>query len=177
MGSVLPCLLSFSSFLPKEVPFHLATMPNLPTSKLVPYAWSDLFNLVLDLKSYPEFVPHCRAVRLLSCKREGPHTTIIVSRMTVGFLAFEVEPCHWRCFEAFNHGRINRWPATVSTCCLEFRATGRKSYRLHFSVNYEFSSCWHPSRLVVVSPATLEKHVAPYKTRCTSQLSTNRKMR
>lgn len=65
-------------------------MPNLPTSKLVPYAWSDLFNLVLDLKSYPEFVPHCRAVRLLSCKREGPHTTIIVSRMTVGFLAFEV---------------------------------------------------------------------------------------
>ena len=65
-------------------------MPNLPTSKLVPYAWSDLFNLVLDLKSYPEFVPHCRAVRLLSCKREGPHTSIIMSRMTVGFLAFEV---------------------------------------------------------------------------------------
>jgi len=26
-------------------------MPNLPTSKLVPYAWSDLFNLVLDLKT------------------------------------------------------------------------------------------------------------------------------
>ena len=65
-------------------------MPNLQTSKLVPYTWSDLFNLVLDLKSYPEFVPHCRAVRLLSCKSEGPHTTIIVSRMTVGFLAFEV---------------------------------------------------------------------------------------
>ena len=89
------------------------------------------------------------------------HYRVADNRRLFGFRGCLSQPCYWRCFDAFNHGRINRWPATVSTCCLEFRATGRKSYRLHFSVNYEFSSCWHPSRLVVVSPATLEKHVAP----------------
>ena len=65
-------------------------MTNVQGTKLVGYPWSDLFNLVLDVKSYSEFVPHCREVRLLSRKMEEPGMTIILSRMTVGFSAFEV---------------------------------------------------------------------------------------
>jgi len=49
-------------------------MTNVQGTKLVGYPWSDLFNLVLDVKSYPEFVPHCREVRLLSRKMEEPGT-------------------------------------------------------------------------------------------------------
>jgi coenzyme Q-binding protein COQ10 len=51
--------------------------------------WTDLFDLVLDLKSYPDFVPHCRAVRVLSRSSLDGKTTI-VSRMTVGMSAIEV---------------------------------------------------------------------------------------
>jgi hypothetical protein len=47
-------------------------MTSLQTRKLVGYPWLDLFNLVLDVKSYPEFVPHCREVRLLSRRMEEP---------------------------------------------------------------------------------------------------------
>ena len=65
-------------------------MTSLQTSKLVGYPWLDLFNLVLDVKSYPEFVPHCREVRLLSRRMEEPGMIIIVSRMIVGFSVFEV---------------------------------------------------------------------------------------
>ena len=68
-------------------------MTSIQTTKFVGYPWSDLFNLVLDMKSYPEFVPRCRAVRILSHRTAAPGMTIIVSRMTVGFLAFEVQLC------------------------------------------------------------------------------------
>jgi len=46
-------------------------MTSVEKSKLVGYSWSDLFNLVLDVSSYPQFVPHCREVRLLSRRIEG----------------------------------------------------------------------------------------------------------
>ena len=65
-------------------------MTSVQTTKLVGCPWSDLFNLVLDVKSYPQFVPHCHDVRLLSRKTPEPGMTVIVSRMTVGFSAFEV---------------------------------------------------------------------------------------
>jgi ribosome-associated toxin RatA of RatAB toxin-antitoxin module len=48
-------------------------MTSIQATKLVGYPWSDLFNLVLDVKSYREFVPHCREVRLLSRKMEAGH--------------------------------------------------------------------------------------------------------
>jgi coenzyme Q-binding protein COQ10 len=57
-------------------------------SKRVRHRWEDLFALVLDLESYPEFLPHCRAVRILS--RGTQRDPVIVSRMTVGLLAVEV---------------------------------------------------------------------------------------
>ena len=80
---------STSSVLPTERRFSPA-MTSVQTTKLVAHPWSDLFNLVLDVKSYPQFVPHCRDVRLLSRKTREPGMTVIVSRMTVGFSAFEV---------------------------------------------------------------------------------------
>jgi coenzyme Q-binding protein COQ10 len=53
-------------------------------TKRVEHSWLDLFQLVLDVESYPSFVPYCRDVRLLSRRSETPTRTVIVSRMTVG---------------------------------------------------------------------------------------------
>ena len=58
-------------------------MTSVQTARIVSYPWSDLFDLVLDVQSYPEFVPHCREVRLLSRRVKEPGVTIIISRMTV----------------------------------------------------------------------------------------------
>jgi coenzyme Q-binding protein COQ10 len=56
--------------------------------KRVRHRWDDLFALVLDVESYPDFLPHCRAVRILSRATQGD--PVIVSRMTVGLSAVEV---------------------------------------------------------------------------------------
>ncbi len=65
-------------------------MTAVNVTKRMDHPWLDLFELVLDVESYPSFVPHCRDVRLLSRKVETPGRTIIVSRMIVGFSVLEV---------------------------------------------------------------------------------------
>jgi coenzyme Q-binding protein COQ10 len=118
-------------------------MPNVETSKLVGYSWSDLFNLVLDVKSYPEFVPHCREVRLLSRRVEEPGTTIILSRMTVGFIAFGVGYANRTVGDAIGR-RITiealDGPLRYLTAIWSFKPRDENHTQVHFSVDYEFSN-------------------------------------
>ncbi|BFD46766.1 MAG: type II toxin-antitoxin system RatA family toxin [Rickettsia endosymbiont of Sergentomyia squamirostris] len=41
-------------------------MPSFHQVKILPYNVQELFHLVLDVKSYPEFLPWCRAARIIS---------------------------------------------------------------------------------------------------------------
>jgi hypothetical protein len=50
-----------------------------------------LFNVVADMRSYPSFVPYCKATGVVSPPRplnNDPATTVEESSMTVGFLSF-----------------------------------------------------------------------------------------
>jgi len=118
-------------------------MTSVQTSKLVGYPWLDLFNLVLDVSSYPEFVPHCREVRLLSRRMEEPGTTIIVSRMTVGYSAFELgyanrttaDPSGRKISVEALDGPLRYLSAVWS-----FEPRDEEHTLLHFSANYEFNN-------------------------------------
>jgi coenzyme Q-binding protein COQ10 len=50
----------------------------------VSHPWLVLFDLVLDVESYPRFVPGCTDDRVLHRRDVSPGRTEIVSRMTVG---------------------------------------------------------------------------------------------
>jgi coenzyme Q-binding protein COQ10 len=65
-------------------------MAALSHTKHLEHSWLDLFDLVLDVESYPQFVPHCSDVRLLERRTQPPSRTVIVSRMTVGFSVLRV---------------------------------------------------------------------------------------
>ena len=65
-------------------------MPLVKITRPVAHRWADLFKLVLDVETYPIFVPYCREVKLLSRSVKSPADTVIVSRMTVGLSALEV---------------------------------------------------------------------------------------
>ncbi|WP_341756599.1 MULTISPECIES: type II toxin-antitoxin system RatA family toxin [unclassified Candidatus Tisiphia] len=41
-------------------------MPSFHQVKILPYNAQEVFHLVLDVKSYPEFLPWCRAARIIS---------------------------------------------------------------------------------------------------------------
>lgn len=128
-----------------QAPGSLVTpaMTSVQTSKLVGYPWSDLFNLVLDVKSYPEFVPHCREVRLLSRTTEEPGRTIIVSRMTVGFSAFEIRYANRTTGDAISR-KISidavDGPLRYLSALWRFEPRDEDRTLLHFSVNYELNN-------------------------------------
>jgi coenzyme Q-binding protein COQ10 len=113
---------------------------DLTTFKLIRHRWIDLFELVLDVKSYPAFVPHCRNVRLLSRKADGPTRTIIVSRMTVGLLAFEVSYANRAVGDATAR-RINvkaiEGPFRYLHVIWKFEPVDDEHTDVEFSVNYE----------------------------------------
>jgi coenzyme Q-binding protein COQ10 len=116
---------------------------DLTTFKLIRHRWIDLFELVLDVKSYPAFVPHCRNVRLLSRKSDGPTRTIIVSRMTVGLLAFEVSYANRAVGDATAR-RINvnaiEGPFRYLHVIWKFEPVDDEHTDVEFSVNYEFAN-------------------------------------
>jgi coenzyme Q-binding protein COQ10 len=121
----------------------LQAMTSVQTTKLVGHPWSDLFNLVLDVKSYPQFVPHCHDVRLLSRKTPEPGITVIVSRMTVGFSAFEVGYSNRTTGDALGR-KISidaaDGPLRYLSALWRFEPQDETHTRVYFSVNYEFSN-------------------------------------
>ena len=118
-------------------------MTSVQTGKIVNYPWSDLFDLVLDVQSYPEFVPRCREVRLLSRRVKEPGVTIIISRMTVGFLAFEIGYSNRTTGDSIRR-RINvealDGPMRYLNAVWSFEPRDEDHTQVHFSVSYEFSN-------------------------------------
>lgn len=118
-------------------------MPELTTFKLIRHRWTDLFELVLDVKSYPAFVPHCRDVRLLSRQSDGPTRAIIVSRMTVGLLAFELSYANRTVGDAaarqINVEAIDG-PLRYLHVVWKFEPTDDEHTKVEFSVSYEFAN-------------------------------------
>jgi coenzyme Q-binding protein COQ10 len=61
-------------------------MPSFKTTHLVHHSPSEMFDLVADVDSYPEFVPLCLALRVRRRKEEQGILTLIAD-MAVGYMA------------------------------------------------------------------------------------------
>jgi coenzyme Q-binding protein COQ10 len=123
--------------------FEQTSMPAIETTKVLPYRAERLFDLVLDMRSYPEFVPHCRDVRVLSHRVVPPSKTIIVSRMIVGFSLLHVGYTNRTIADA-DARRISvdaiDGPLRRLNAFWSFEPLEEEHTRVNFSVEYEFSS-------------------------------------
>lgn len=55
-------------------------MPRHAETRIVPYAPEDIYQLVADIRSYPEFLPWCRAARM-----RAQTDTLLVAELVIGF--------------------------------------------------------------------------------------------
>ena len=55
-------------------------MTTIRKSALVPYSAEQMYELVNDVESYPEFLPWCAAVELLSRNRDTLTATIVIAK-------------------------------------------------------------------------------------------------
>ncbi len=60
-------------------------MPQFATKRRVRHAASEMFDLVADMERYPEFVPLCRALRVLRRVPEPEGVEVVVAQVTVAY--------------------------------------------------------------------------------------------
>ena len=60
-------------------------MPQFSTKRRVRHAAADMFELVADVETYPQFVPLCGALKVKSRAAKGDGMTVMVADMTVAY--------------------------------------------------------------------------------------------
>jgi coenzyme Q-binding protein COQ10 len=113
-------------------------MPEFSTKRRVRHAAADMFDLVADIKKYPEFVPLCSALTVKSRTEKDDGTIVLVADMTVSYKIVRetftsritLDRPNLRIFVEYLSGPFkrmhNRWafhPAGDSACDVEFFIT------------------------------------------------------
>jgi coenzyme Q-binding protein COQ10 len=62
-------------------------MPSFRTSRTVGHTPHEMFDLVADVERYPEFVPLCKALRLVRRSADANGTETLVAEMQIGYKA------------------------------------------------------------------------------------------
>lgn len=117
-------------------------MPRFDTHHTVPYSPEQMFAVVADVEKYPQFVPHCSALRVLSRQRLDESREIITAEMTVRYMSAKEKYISRVSFDKkmltvdvelvsgpFKH-LSNKW---------KFEAAGQSTL-VHFHIDYAFRS-------------------------------------
>src|SRR6187401_889263 len=118
-------------------------MPEFSTKRRVRHTAADMFDLVADVKKYPEFVPLCSAMTVKSRNEKDDGTIVLVADMTVAYKLVR---------ETFtSRVTLDRPKSTILVEYLDgpfkrmenrwrFRELGERSCEVEFFIDYEFRS-------------------------------------
>ena len=118
-------------------------MPHFDTTRRVQHTASDMFDLVSDVETYPQFLPLCTALRVLERSQDGD-TQVFVAEMQVGYKAIrETFKTRVSCERATKHILVEYvdGPFRYLRNSWAFRDT-RNGIGSHvdFNIEYEFKS-------------------------------------
>jgi coenzyme Q-binding protein COQ10 len=117
-------------------------MPSFHTTRRVAHSAADMFALVANIERYPEFVPLCKALRVLRREHHGTHETL-TARMTVAYKLFTENFTSRVVLRPDEHAIVvdyldgpfrklhNRWT---------FTQAGEGASQVGFLLDYEFKS-------------------------------------
>ena len=118
-------------------------MPSFSTTRHVPHAASDMFDLVADVEKYPEFVPLCDGMRVRSRTEKGEGVIVMVAAMTVAYKMVRqtftsratLDKPNLKILVEYLDGPFrrmqNRWA---------FHPAGERACEVEFFIDYEFKS-------------------------------------
>ena len=116
-------------------------MPTFRTVRRVRHTAMDMFKLVIDCESYPQFLPWCQSCRIRRRMPGSEGVETIVADMTVGYKAIREtfttrvrfdEP-RMRIFVEYLDGPFSHLENTW-----HFKAIGEKTADVEFFITYEF---------------------------------------
>lgn len=143
-------------------------MTQFRTKRRVRHSASDMFDLVCDMESYPEFVPLCAEMRVRGRTKLGEGIEVATSQMTVAYKLFREtftsrvtmnRPELWIKVEYLDgplHVLSNRWT---------FRPLGEDSCEVEFFISYEFKSRMLSAVMGAVFDAAFRRFAAAFESR------------
>ncbi len=117
-------------------------MPAFRTQKVIPHSPEEMFALVVNVESYPEFLPLCDKIAIRNRKSNDDGTETFISAMTVGYKAISevlttrvtADKANLSVLTEFVDGPFrtleNRWKFTVD----------ERGCLVDFFITYEFKS-------------------------------------
>ena len=117
-------------------------MPAFDTTRRVKHSATQMFDLVSDIETYPQFLPLCTSLRVLRRTVEGD-TKIAVAEMQVGYKAIrETFKTRVACDAATKHILVEYidGPFRYLKNSWAFRDDDRSQSHVDFHIEYEFKS-------------------------------------
>lgn len=142
-------------------------MPSYATTYDVEHSADDMFALAADIVSYPEFVPLCSGMEIISQGKEGD-TDWIEARMSVAAGPFHET---FTCRVVLDRERYSisvrasDGPFKKLSNDWSFEPLSQKSCRVRFSLNYEFRSLALRFALGSVSESAFGRYAEAFQDR------------
>jgi len=137
-------------------------MPTHAEKRVLPHTPEQMFDLVIDIEKYPEFLPWCVATRI----RER-HGEVVVADMVIGFKVFRERfstRVEWdrpgRIDVAYSEGPFkylsNHWI---------FEPYGDGEWRIDFFVDFEFRSRFFQKAIGAVFNEAVQRMISSFEKR------------
>lgn len=117
-------------------------MPKHETVRRVNHAPEQMFELVADVESYPQFVPMCESLTIRS-RKERDGITILIADMTVGYKAIRetfTSQVILKPAERLIDVRYIDGPFRFLQNYWRFDPVGEQQTDVHFFIEYEFKN-------------------------------------
>jgi coenzyme Q-binding protein COQ10 len=143
-------------------------MPQFKARRRVRHSASDMFDLVVDMERYPEFVPLCRDMRVRGRTETAPGVEVATARMTVAYKMIREyfttrvtmhRPELWVTVEYLDgplHVLSNRW---------SFQPLNEAASEVEFYIDYEFRNRILSALMGAVFDAAFRRFAAAFEKR------------
>lgn len=112
-------------------------VPTISRSALVPYSAAEMYALVNDVESYPQFLPWCRSTRVLSRNEDEVRATIELAR---GGIQKSFTTCNRLQKDKMIEIRLVEGPFHHLEGFWRFDALDEKASRVSLDLDFDFSS-------------------------------------
>ena len=117
-------------------------MPKFEATRRVSHTPEQMFALVADIESYPQFLPLCEALTVRS-RKERDGRTVLLADMSIGYKAIRetfTSQVHLKPAELTIDVKYLDGPFRYLTNIWSFEPAGSRGSLIHFFIDYEFKS-------------------------------------
>jgi coenzyme Q-binding protein COQ10 len=143
-------------------------MPQFSTKRRVRHSAANMFDLVVDMEKYPQFVPLCTALKVRSRTPKGEGVSVVIAEMTVAYKLIRqtfvtrdtLDRSNLKILVEYLDGPFsrmtNRWT---------FNPAGEGACEVEFFIDYEFRSHTLALLMGAMFDAAFRKFAAAFEQR------------